>query len=1238
MENNRKIILSLALLCSFLFVISIASAELVVNLTFDDAGDCGYDDSGRHSFTAQGSADCIVDRTICKWYGCADLTTNGGDYFSDVSNFTLTDDLTIGFWFMPTQSTTIESQAFYELGTDLADDYLYAEEGDYGMSVRWNAALDEVGANAGSSKSSSTNLWSHYVATYNGSHYVLYKNGALIDEQAQSYGNLNYSDGGDFNVGLAIFGIDVIGYMDEFFGYNESLSLSEVLAIYNLQKEGTPPELDLIVVNHTLTDAMNSMYDFSIVNNTLNESGVFNTFYTIKNIGNTSAGAFNTTVRINDSIICKNLTNSLAPFTTVTYECNIPKSVGFMRGVITVDSDHAINESDYDGGNDTNNNQSLYIDFREHPKIIPSMDLAYLKSPGDNPAKDAYDFLVNFVSEDFNPGWTADNVDPRGKKGYENAISCFLSSYSLADNACTRARNHLEGWINTVDDWADGSVQSLHELEWVAKTYDVMFKNLTQAEAESYALNMSQICLSVYGKGNVRPDSDAPTVSAGNGKGFGSGMAYPCSVGLGEYSDNPSNIYPSSDSAFSFSTIDEWYSRIDRHIKGNLELSGFSEGVLYWNYATYHIMGLLWYDSQVSIANISATNQENLCGRSKDAIYYYLDNTYDGNVLRGDLSSNARWITFGDTHSYDEVGEMDITGASMVSGFGLVCEEADITNAMFTVRNVMYDRADRTAYERPLESLYYYKTLEDSATNLTDEQMTSLYYYEVENAWDKYVLRDGYSYKNDTVIFFEGGDKPGFGHPNAEFELVVYALGEPFLDVPQVPFEDDVRTERWHNTISLSNSTAPGYTEDAYDPPLNQPYGGASNPLLSIYPNGDYMPDTRRGILQNYYGLPSLVGGAEMLQPYNGTTEDVTRRILVYDDMILDYFDYTRSSSGYVQFNWLNIYDEFSPTIESDSIEWNRLGTNKNYNLSVLDTDVGLTIEGGNSSVLASSQKTGSANLDVYYGHYRFYNTNTEGGKTIFLHHWYEGSDGTTIAKISSGNDVGVKINSVVDALLDTGNDGVSWGIYNTDGWAIILNSTSIMVNNASWVDNTTHNLTLPYTPYSGNITLGGAPVPPDVNPPQISNLLVTSINTATQRITYDTDEAANATINYGLTTGLGTDENSFGFVTNHEITLSLLTSNTTYFFNITSCDSSENCAINGTYNFTTASASPVPPPVSLIPGLVGFIIALMAVSLMGLIYQTVEGEGFKNSGAIILLTIIVIVVLIGILIISSIL
>ncbi len=105
--------------------------------------------------------------------------------------------------------------------------------------------------------------------------------------------------------------------------------------------------------------------------------------------------------------------------------------------------------------------------------------------------------------------------------------------------------------------------------------------------------------------------------------------------------------------------------------------------------------------------------------------------------------------------------------------------------------------------------------------------------------------------------------------------------------------------------------------------------------------------------------------------------------------------------------------------------------------------------------------------------------------------------------------------------------------------------------------------------------------VGPDTTPPVISNIVATPDPGGTiATITWDTDEAANSRVDYGTDPGL-LDQSATGtpFVTNHSLGLTGLSPSTTYYFQVTSVDPSNNSATEPTppAMFTTP-APPAPP------------------------------------------------------------
>lgn len=134
-----------------------------------------------------------------------------------------------------------------------------------------------------------------------------------------------------------------------------------------------------------------------------------------------------------------------------------------------------------------------------------------------------------------------------------------------------------------------------------------------------------------------------------------------------------------------------------------------------------------------------------------------------------------------------------------------------------------------------------------------------------------------------------------------------------------------------------------------------------------------------------------------------------------------------------------------------------------------------------------------------------------------------------------------------------------------TTNWNTTLNTTAlqdgnytitIITNDSSNNINNTVNLTIRI----------------DNTKPNILNLLNGTPDTTTTTITWDTNEPANSTITYGTTTLLGSSTTNNTNTTSHSIPLTGLTSSTTYYYNVTSCDLAGNCNTTGPYNFNTTT------------------------------------------------------------------
>ena len=100
------------------------------------------------------------------------------------------------------------------------------------------------------------------------------------------------------------------------------------------------------------------------------------------------------------------------------------------------------------------------------------------------------------------------------------------------------------------------------------------------------------------------------------------------------------------------------------------------------------------------------------------------------------------------------------------------------------------------------------------------------------------------------------------------------------------------------------------------------------------------------------------------------------------------------------------------------------------------------------------------------------------------------------------------------------------------------------------------------------------APPPPDTAAPVISNIAISGITSNSATITWQTDEPANADVDYGPDSTYGSSASQNTFDTSHSLTLSGLTDSTTYHFRVRSQDAAGNESASGDFTFITLPAS----------------------------------------------------------------
>lgn len=97
-------------------------------------------------------------------------------------------------------------------------------------------------------------------------------------------------------------------------------------------------------------------------------------------------------------------------------------------------------------------------------------------------------------------------------------------------------------------------------------------------------------------------------------------------------------------------------------------------------------------------------------------------------------------------------------------------------------------------------------------------------------------------------------------------------------------------------------------------------------------------------------------------------------------------------------------------------------------------------------------------------------------------------------------------------------------------------------------------------------------PAPTPVSAPSISNIVVSDVADTSVKITWDTDQSATSQVDYGKTTDYGSTKSDSSSVTSHSLSLSSLSANTTYHYNITSSNDNGS-ATSGDNTFVTAKS-----------------------------------------------------------------
>ncbi len=141
-------------------------------------------------------------------------------------------------------------------------------------------------------------------------------------------------------------------------------------------------------------------------------------------------------------------------------------------------------------------------------------------------------------------------------------------------------------------------------------------------------------------------------------------------------------------------------------------------------------------------------------------------------------------------------------------------------------------------------------------------------------------------------------------------------------------------------------------------------------------------------------------------------------------------------------------------------------------------------------------------------------------------------------------------------------------------------NVTNCSITGNSWsgtlggLSDGTQNITVWANDSAGNINVSIRYWTRDTDAPDLFNATNGTVGSTTATIVWNTTESSNSTVLYSTNqSNLNSTSGSATLVTEHSIGLTGLTINSTYYYNVSSCDQAGNCNTTGIYNFTTSSA-----------------------------------------------------------------
>ncbi len=200
-------------------------------------------------------------------------------------------------------------------------------------------------------------------------------------------------------------------------------------------------------------------------------------------------------------------------------------------------------------------------------------------------------------------------------------------------------------------------------------------------------------------------------------------------------------------------------------------------------------------------------------------------------------------------------------------------------------------------------------------------------------------------------------------------------------------------------------------------------------------------------------------------------------------------------------------------------------------------------------------------------------------------------------------NPIGTNLDIAIDSIIKINGVYYAYGHYDIGGhnwmggmftstnlttWTayagnpIVYNSPVIVDNGAKYLMYGLASSTSGNAPYNLATSTHTTTPPTDTTPPSISAVAASNVTSAAATISWQTNEAADSQVEYGLTTSYGLSSPlDPALVTSHTATLLGLQANTTYHYRVKSKDAAGNLATSGDFTFTTLQDDVTPPVIS---------------------------------------------------------